>query len=171
MRKREELGFFAPDDSILLGSFRKLQVWYSIWEEDLISIDVIDTSVSHKRIPTRKKRVLEIQLSQSEDFSNAWHINMTRLDYRYAGKGIAAHAYRYIIRKLDIMLQAGDSQSKGGRKVWYDLAQAKGLTVSGQTKYGQPYIVSIDKQAREVMLQGRKIYDGNKRMYVFAYAA
>jgi hypothetical protein len=171
MRQREDLGFFASNDSILLGSFRKLQVWYSIEEEDLISIEVIDSSISHKRIPSRKKRVLEIQLSKSEDFTNSWHINMARLDYRYAGQGIAARAYSYIIKKLDIMLQAGDSQSKGGRKIWFDLARDKRLTVSGQTKHGKPAIVSVDKEAREVRLQGKTLYDGARRMYVFAYNA
>jgi len=171
MRKREDLGFFAPDDSILIGSFRKLQVWYTIWEDDMIAIDVIDTSISHKRIPSRKKRVLDVQLSKSSDFTNAWHIDMTRLDYRYAGKGIAARAYSYVIKKLGIMIQAGDCQSKGGRKIWFDLAKDKGLTISGQTKYGKANIVSVDKKAREVRLKGKDIYDGNKRMYVFAYAA
>lgn len=172
MNRKIELGFYTPDeDAILLGSFRKKQVWYYTFE-DMIYVEVVDPSIVRYALPRdRKKRVLEMQLSKSEDFTKAWHINMTRLDYRYTGQGIAAQAYRYLIKKLGIMLQAGNSQSRGGRKVWFDLAQIKDLTVLAQTKYGQAYDVDVNKNLREIRVNGRDLYDGERRMYVFASAA
>lgn len=176
MKKKEGLGFFdtspSYNDWTLLGSFRKLQVWIddSLLIEGHIDIEVIDPTISHGRSPQRKKRVLEVQLSKSENFTNSWHVNMTRLDHKYAGRGIAAQAYRYIIKKMDLLLEAGNSQSKGGRKVWYDLAQIKDLVVYGQTRFGQQNLIELDHENREVKLQNKQIYDGPKEMFVFACA-
>jgi hypothetical protein len=134
--------------------------------DESLWVEVVDTSVVHGRSPQRVKRVLEIQLSITE--FKAWHIDITRLDHKYAGRGIAAKAYRYIIKKLGITLQAGSAQSKGGRKIWFDLAQRQDLNVFARTKYGQSNIVGIDCEEREVWLPKKEIYDGNKEMYVFA---
>ena len=176
MKKKENLGFFdtspSYNDWTLLGSFRKLQVWVddSLMAEGLLEIEVVDPTAAHGRSPQRKKRVLEVQLSKSDNFTNSWHVNMTRLDSKYAGRGIAAQAYRYIIKKMDLLLEAGGSQSKGGRKVWYDLAQIKDLTVYGQTKFGKQNPIKLDHVNREVKLDNKEIYDGPKEMFVFACA-
>ncbi len=173
MKKKESLGFFDTqatyDDWKKIGSFSKLQVWVDDSMDEMLWIEVVDTSVVHGRSPQRVKRVLEIQLTKTQ--FKAYHIDMTRLDHRYAGRGIAAKAYRYIIKKLGLILQAGCCQSKGGRKVWFDLAQRSDLNVFAKTKYGQPSTVGIDCEEREVWLPKREIYDGNKEIYVFAAAA
>jgi hypothetical protein len=96
---------------------------------------------------------------------------MTQLDHRYGGRGIAAKAYRYIIKKLGLTIQAGTAQSKGGRKVWFDLAQINDLNVYVQSKYSKKYVVGIDTEEREVWHPMKEIYDGDKEMYVFATAA
>jgi len=96
---------------------------------------------------------------------------MTRLDHRYGGRGIAAKAYRYIIKKMGITLQAGTAQSKGGRKVWFDLAQANDLEVYTRSKRGMPFVVGIDEEEREIWHPTKEIYDGMKEMFVFARAA
>jgi hypothetical protein len=170
MKKKESLGFFdtnpSYEDWSRIGSFSKLQVWVDDSMDESLWVEVVDTSVVHGRSPQRVKRVLEIQLSKTE--FKAWHIDITRLDHKYAGRGIAAKAYRYIIKKLGITLQAGSAQSKGGRKVWFDLAQRQDLNVYAKTKYGQSNIVGIDCEEREVWLPKKEIYDGNKEMYVFA---
>ena len=94
MKKKASLGYFdtkANDDTwTRLGSFSKLQVWVddSMMEEGYLEVDVVDTSVQHGRSPQRVKRVLNITLSIGEDFSNAFHIDMTQLDHRYGGRGI-----------------------------------------------------------------------------------
>tara|TARA_R110002167_G_scaffold139484_2_gene327071 strand:+ start:2911 stop:3468 length:558 start_codon:yes stop_codon:yes gene_type:complete len=173
MKKKEALGFFDTkptySDWRMIGSFSKLQVWVDDSMDESLWIEVVDTSVVHGRSPQRVKRVLEIQLSITE--FKAFHIDMTRLDHRYAGKGIAAKAYRYIIKKLGITLQAGSAQSKGGRKVWFDLAQINDLNVYTKSKYSKEYVVGIDTEEREVWHPAKEIYDGDKEMYVFAATA
>tara|TARA_B110000971_G_scaffold59207_1_gene60404 strand:- start:319 stop:867 length:549 start_codon:yes stop_codon:yes gene_type:complete len=177
MKKKASLGYFdtkANDDTwTRLGSFSKLQVWVddSMMEEGYLEVDVVDTSVQHGRSPQRVKRVLNITLSIGEDFSNAFHIDMTQLDHRYGGRGIAAKAYRYIMKHMDITLQAGTCQSKGGRKVWFDLAKMQDLQVWAQTKHGKSTVVDIDKELREVCLPKKAIYDSERvETYVFASA-
>jgi hypothetical protein len=173
MKKKESLGYFdtkpTHNDWVRLGSFSKLQVWVDDSMDEMIWVEVIDTSVVHGRSPQRVKRVLEVQLTKTE--FGAYHVDMTRLDHRYAGRGIAAKAYRYIIKKLDITLQAGCCQSKGGRKVWFDLAQRSDLDVFAKTRYGMARQVGIDCEQREVWIDKKDIYDGDKEMYVFATAA
>ena len=177
MKKKASLGYFdtkANDDTwTRLGSFSKLQVWVddSMMEEGYLEVDVVDTSVEHGRSPQRVKRVLNIQLSVG-DFSNAFHIDMTQLDHRYGGRGIAAKAYRYIIKSLGITLQAGTCQSQGGRKVWFDLANMAGLQVWAQTKHGKSTVVDTNKESREVCLPKKEIYDSERvETYVFATVA
>lgn len=175
MKKKAALGFFdtkANDDTWRkIGSFSKLEVWVddSMMEEGYLEVDVVDTSVVHGRSPQRVKRVLSVQLSTAE-FNNAFHIDMTQLDYRYAGRGIAAKAYRYIMRKLGVTLQAGSCQSQGGRKVWFDLAKMSDLTVWAQTKYGKATIVETNDEAREVSLPKKEIYD-SERVQTFVFAS
>jgi|TARA_B110000503_G_scaffold56724_1_gene90818 hypothetical protein len=176
MKKKFSLGYFdtkANDDTwVRLGSFSKLQVWVddSMMEDGWLEVEVVDTSVRHGRSPQRVKRVLNVQLSVG-DFKNAFHIDMTQLDHRYGGRGIAAKAYRYIIKKLGITLQAGTCQSQGGRKVWFDLAQINDLNVYTKSKFSKSYVVGIDEEEREVWHPTKEIYDGMKEMYVFAESA
>ena len=176
MKKKFALGYFdtkANDDTwVRLGSFSKLQVWVdnSMQDEGYLEVTVVDTSVVHGKSPQRVKIVLEINLS-TECFKDAFHINMTRLDHRYGGRGIAAKAYRYIIKRMGITIQAGTIQSKGGRKVWFDLAQVNDLEVYTKSKFSKSYVVGIDEEEREIWHPAKEIYDGDKAMYVFARAA
>ena len=173
MKKKESLGYFDTqatyDDWKKIGSFSKLQVWVDDSMDELLWVEVVDTSVVHGRSPQRVKRVLEIQLSKTQ--FNAFHVDITRLDHKYAGRGIAAKAYRYLIKKLGITLQAGTRQSPGGRKVWFDLARRKDLEVYAKTKYGQSYYVEADRDYRECYVPTKEIYDGSRAMYMFASAA
>jgi len=170
LKKSERLGYFdtAPtyNDWSRIGSFNKLVVYIDESINGYLEVEVVDPTVRHGRSPQRVKRVLSIQLSKSE--FKAYHIDMTKLDMKYSGKGIAAKAYRYIIKKLSITLQAGSCQSRGGRKVWFDLAQCMDLDVFAKTKCGQPKPVGIDCEEREVWIDKKDIYDGDKEMYVFA---
>jgi hypothetical protein len=72
---------------------------------------------------------------------------------------------------MGITIQAGTVQSKGGRKVWFDLAQSNDLEVYTRSKCGKPYVVGIDEEEREIWHPAKEIYDGDKTMYVFARAA
>jgi|TARA_B110000285_G_C14962790_1_gene532514 hypothetical protein len=169
MKKSERLGFFDTKgpDYVKIGSFRKLHVYVDQSVKGYIDVDVVDPTVQHGRSPQRLKRVLTIQLSITE--FKAFHIDLTKLDKTYSGRGIAAQAYRYIIKKLGITLQAGSVQSKGGRKVWFDLAQVMDLAVYAKSRHSKAYDVGIDTEEREVWLpSGKEIYDGVKEMFVFA---
>lgn len=169
MKKSERLGFFDTKgpDYVKIGSFRKLHVYVDQSVKGYIDVDVVDPTVQHGRSPQRLKRVLTIQLSITE--FKAFHIDLTKLDKTYSGRGIAAQAYRYIIKKLGITLQAGSAQSKGGRKVWFDLAQVMDLAVYAKSRHSKAYDVGIDTEEREVWLpSGKEIYDGVKEMFVFA---
>jgi hypothetical protein len=169
MKKQARLGYFDTTslDWDKIGSFRKLHVYVDRSVDGYLDVDIVDPSVKHGRSPKRIKRVLSIQLSLTE--FKAYHIDLTRLDQTYAGKGIAAQAYRYIIKKLNITLQAGNVQSPGGRKVWFDLAQIRDLNLYAKSRYSKRYEVGIDPEQREVWLpNGKDVYDGMKEMFVFA---
>ena len=178
MKKKASLGYFdtrATDDVYRkVGNFSRLTMWVddSMIKDGWLSIDVVDNSMVHGRSPQRVKRVLSVELSVG-DFRNAYHIDMTQLDHRYAGRGIAAKAYRYAMKKLGICFQAGTAQSQGGRKVWFDLAQMADLVVWAQTKYGKPEVVETCDYEREVILPKKEIYDStsSREIYVFASAA
>ena len=169
MKKQERLGYFDTKslDWEKLGSFRKLHVYVDRSIDGYLDIEVVDPSVKHGRSAQRIKRVLSVQLSFTK--FKAYHIDLAKLDRLYAGKGIAAQAYRYVIKRLNITLQAGSAQSKGGRKIWFDIAQIMDLAVYAKSRYSKRYEVGIDVEQREVWLpNGKDVYDGIKDMYVFA---
>jgi len=173
MKKSEKLGYFdcrpTYEDWEKIGSFRRLHVYVDRSMDGFMEIEVVDPTVTHGRSPQRLKRVLYINLSRTK--FKAWHVDITKLDKSYAGRGIAAQAYRYIIKKLGITLQAGECQSKGGRKLWYDLAQIMDLQLFAKSKASRRYEVGIDCENREVWLpNGKEVYDTEKEMYVFATA-
>ena len=71
----------------------------------------------------------------------AWHVDLLSVDSRYKGNNLAIKIYKFLMKKLDITLMAGTSQSAGGRYVWNKLAKTRGVTVYAKKS---PYSKVID---------------------------
>ena len=121
--------------------------------------------------PSGKYEVIADLCLSTEYCSNAYHVDLMRVSSRYQGHGIAPLLYRFLLRKLGIILQAGTSQSVGGRKLWAQLAKMKGVTVFATTKRSKTALVlDIDKDDEELTDESVKLYDG-RTIYTFAVAS
>ena len=101
----------------------------------------------------------------------AYHVDLMRVDYRYQGHGLAPLVYRYVLRKLGIVIQAGKCQSAGGRKLWAQLAKMGGVIVYALHRRGtEAHTFDIDDDADELSHEAFKVYDGQRSVYTFAVA-
>lgn len=124
----------------------------------------------HKK-DSKYQPIAELTLS-TEMFDNAYHVDMMRIDYRFQGHGIAPLLYRYLLRRLGIIIQAGTMQSAGGRKLWASLAKMKDVLVfASYRRGGRIFEIDVDEDAEEMCCDGAKLYDGQRSMYTFAVSA
>jgi len=101
----------------------------------------------------------------------AYHVDLMRVDYRYQGHGIAPLVYRYVLRKLGIVIQAGECQSAGGRKLWAQLAKMGGVMVYGlHRRSSEAHTFDMDEAEDELTHESIKVYDGPRSFYTFAVA-
>ena len=101
----------------------------------------------------------------------AYHVDLMRVDYRYQGHGLAPLIYRFVLRKLGIVLQAGTCQSAGGRKLWAQLAKTKGVMVYALHRRGtEAHVFDLDEDDDELHHESLKVYDGQRSVYTFAVA-
>ena len=98
----------------------------------------------------------------------AWEVAMVMVDSRYKGRNLAAKLYKFLLKKMDITLMAGSSQSPGGRYVWNKLAKERGVTV-----YAKPsrYSMKIDfpKSGKKELYSKRfDLYDSDAEIFAVA---
>ena len=170
--KSVNLGYGNPEelDYEYLGRFKGLEVWINKEETGYMQIEVIDPSIQRGKRNPMYKRVMEIELS-TESFKKAFHVNCSRMDKKYQGGGLSFRIYRYLLTKIpNLIIQAGNSQSPGGRYIWYKLSQFKDVLVYGKTKTGRPAIMIPDDEKREMTCYNpnKVAYDGDKDFYMFA---
>lgn len=114
--------------------------------------------------------IADLSLS-TEYCAGAYHVDLMRVDYRFQGHGIAPLLYRFLLQKLGIVIQAGTSQSAGGRKLWAQLAKTKGIqvfTVGRRSK--QAALLESEEDQDELTHESIKLYDGSRTVYTFAAA-
>ena len=142
-----------------------------IYLEGEIGEDYLLVVVYGGKTSSGRRNVIS-KLSLSNEYCDgAYHVDLMEVDCRYQGHGIAPLVYRYLLRKLGIVLQAGVSQSAGGRKLWAQLAKMKDVTVFASYRRGKAaYVVDLDKDDEELHVDGIKLYDG-RPIYTFAVAS
>jgi len=131
--------------------------------DDQIAVEIVSRLNKNRR---GYQRVMEITLSKYKD---SYHVELARIDSKYQGHGIAPKVYKYLMRKLGIILKAGNQQSPGGRYIWAKMASMAGLDVFALDGRGNYYDVEVDDN--ELVTTYGKIYDDSRRrMHVFAVA-
>lgn len=167
--RNHPLGRFRPNTEFtdeyvysgVVSGVNSLECWIEgTADDDYISVEYVLRNDTHK---TGKKRVMELGLSRQ---NGAFHVDMARIDTKFQGFGIAPKLYRFVIRKLGIVLQAGSSQSPGGRSVWARMAKMSGIKLVAKDGHNKFYDVEYDDD--ELYIENESLYDGRKKLKIFA---
>ena len=176
MKKSVALGYGNLDDLELVG--RAFGYDIHIEQEELSAMTVwgFDRNVTKRfRCPgyglvdgemeTRYRIVAKVDLSKER---GAWHVDMLKVDSRYKGKNLAIKIYKFLMRKMDITMMAGRSQSAGGRYVWNKLVKTPGVMVYAKKS---PYSKVFDFPSagkRELTTKRFNLYDSNAEIFAVA---
>ena len=166
MNKGVSLGYGNLDDMELVGR----AFGYNIYvEQGMISDQIIwvyDRNVTKKIYGEMRYRIAaRVELSKER---GAWHVDMLQVDSRYKGQNLAVKLYRFLMRKMDITMKAGSSQSVGGRYVWNKLAKTPGVVIYAKKS---PYSKVIDfpkAGKRELVSKMFDLYDSDAEIFAVA---
>jgi hypothetical protein len=171
MNKGVALGYGNLDDLELVGRAFGYDIYVEKEERTYNVIWVYDRNVT-KRIrnwdddmETRYRIAARVELSKER---GAWHIDMLSVDSRYKGNNLAIKIYKFLMRKMDITLKAGTSQSAGGRYVWNKLSKTPGVVVYAKKS---PYSKVFDfpkAGKRELVGKVFDLYDSDAEIFAVA---
>ena len=132
MNKGVTLGYGNLDDLELVGRAFGYNIYVDKVESTYCDIWVYDRNVT-KRVrgmygdmETRYRIAARVELSKER---GAWNVYLLSVDSRYKGNNLAIKIYKFLMKKMDITLKAGTSQSAGGRYVWNKLSKTPGVVV------------------------------------------
>jgi len=144
MNKGVFLGYGSTEDLELVGRAFGYDIYIEKEERTYNVVWVYDRNVT-KRVrtvygdmETRFRIVSKVELSKDRE---AWHVDLLNVDSRYKGNNLAIKIYKFLMKKLDITLMAGTSQSAGGRYVWNKLNKERDITVYAKKS---PYSKFVD---------------------------
>ena len=168
MNKGVALGYGNLDDLELVGRAFGYDIYVEKEERTYNVIWVYDRNVT-KRIrnwdddmETRYRIAARVELSKER---GAWHVDLLSVDSRYKGNNLAIKIYKFLMRKMDITLKAGTSQSAGGRYVWNKLSKTPGVVVYAKKS---PYSKVIDfpkAGKRELLGKVFDLYDSDAEIF------
>jgi len=174
MDKGVSLGYGNLDDLELVGRAFGYDIYVEREERSYQVIWVYDRNVT-KRVrnffihggdmETRYRIVARIELSKER---GAWNVGLLNVDSRYKGNNLAIKIYKFLMRKMDIVLMAGRSQSAGGRYVWNKLARTAGVVVYAKKS---PYSKVFDFPKpgnRELIGKMFDLYDNDAEIFAVA---
>ena len=148
MDKGVSLGYGNLDDLELVGRAFGYDIYIDRYERTANTVWVYDRNVTKRgrrsvkfddgMMETRYRIAAKIEMSKER---GAWHIDMLQVDSRYKGKNLAIKIYKFLMKKMNITLKAGTSQSAGGRYVWNKLSKTPGVVVYAKKS---PYSKVID---------------------------
>jgi hypothetical protein len=163
---------FSMDDDTytLIGSFRRIKCF--AYEGKLTKTIVFVLPKNS----VAGYSVCEIELSQINinryEKSVAWRVTHVKVDQRFQGYGLVPSFYKFIMKKLGIILEAGTCQSPGGRYIWAQLSKVKDVTVFAKSVNSKAYSVECDDSDRELVIDGPyQLYDGLSKIRLFAAIA
>jgi len=163
LSKRASLGWGSVyEDLIRLGRVRGFDVYSDeSHEDDYREIWIYDQS---RKRGNQYRIVAYIALSRRGSF---WHVDLVKVDSHYRGNGVARLVYSFLIRK-GYALQAGDSQSPGGRFVWNELAKDSRLVLFAR-KSPRSRVVDFPRMGKaELYTQAFDLYDSKAILYAVA---
>lgn len=168
MNKGVALGYGNLDNLELVGRAFGYNIYVDKVESTYNDIWVYDRNVTKRvRTPygdmeTRYRIAAKVELSKER---GAWHVDLLSVDSRYKGNNLAIKIYKFLMKKLDITLMAGTSQSAGGRYVWNKLSKTPGVVVYAKKS---PYSKVIDFPKagnRELVSKVFDLYDSDAEIF------
>jgi len=171
MDKGVFLGYGNLDNLELVGRAFGYDIYVDKVESTYNDIWVYDRNVTKRfrhvegYMETRFRIVAKVELSKER---GGWHVDLLNVDSRYKGNNLAIKIYKFLMKKLDITLMAGTSQSAGGRYVWNKLAKTRGVTVYAKKS---PYSKVIDfpkAGKRELVSKVFDLYDSDAEIFAVA---
>ena len=171
MNKGIALGYGNLDDLELVGRAFGYDIYIDKEESTYCDIWVYDRNVTKRArgmygvMETRYRIAAKVEMSKER---GAWHIDMLSVDSRYKGNNLAIKIYKFLMKKMDITLKAGSSQSAGGRYVWNKLAKTRGVMVYAKKS---PYSKVIDfpkAGKRELVSKAFDLYCSNAEIFAVA---
>ena len=171
MNKGVALGYGNLDDLELVGRAFGYDIYVDKVESTYNDIWVYDRNVTKRfrhvegYMETRFRIVAKVELTKER---GGWHVDLLNVDSRYKGNNLAIKIYKFLMKKLDITLMAGTSQSAGGRYVWNKLAKTRGVTVYAKKS---PYSKVIDfpkAGKRELVSKVFDLYDSDAEIFAVA---
>ena len=171
MNKGVALGYGNLDNLELVGRAFGYDIYVDKVESTYNDIWVYDRNVTKRfrhvegYMETRFRIVAKVELTKER---GAWHIDMLQVDSRYKGNNLAIKIYKFLMRKMDITLKAGTSQSAGGRYVWNKLSKTPGVVVYAKKS---PYSKVFDFPKagnRELVGKVFDLYDSDAEIFAVA---
>ena len=168
MNKGVALGYGNLDNLELVGRAFGYNIYVDKVESTYNDIWVYDRNVTKRvRTPygdmeTRYRIAAKVELSKER---GAWHVDLLSVDSRYKGNNLAVKIYKFLMKKMDITLKAGTSQSAGGRYVWNKLSKTPGVVVYAKKS---PYSKVIDFPKagnRELVSKVFDLYDSDAEIF------
>jgi len=175
MNRGVTLGYGNLDNLELVGRAFGYDIYIDKEESTYCDIWVYDRNVTKRcrrsvtyddgLMETRYRIAAKVEMSKER---GAWHIDMLSVDSRYKGNNLAIKIYKFLMRKMDITLKAGTSQSAGGRYVWNKLSKTTGVVVYAKKS---PYSKVFDfpkAGKRELIGKVFDLYDSDAEIFAVA---
>ena len=171
MNKGVALGYGNLDDLELVGRAFGYDIYVEKEERTYNVIWVYDRNVTKRargmygEMETRYRIAARVELSKER---GAWHVDLLSVDSRYKGNNLAIKIYKFLMKKMDITLMAGTSQSAGGRYVWNKLSKTPGVVVYAKKS---PYSKVFDfpkTGKRELVGKVFDLYDSDAEIFAVA---
>lgn len=151
--------YLAEEDFVYTGKCAGLEVFVA----DGIGYMEVEVVDPHAKRGKWIKRAMTITLTYER---KAWHVDIVSVDDKYKGFGLAPKVYRYLMRKLGIVMQCGKMQSPGGRYIWATLAKMPGVFMKALDGRGNMY--EVEPEDGELISDEVELYDGRKSIRVLA---
>jgi len=171
MNKGVFLGYGSTEDLELVGRAFGYDIYIEKEERTYNVVWVYDRNITKRvRTPygdmdTRHRIAAKVELSKDR---GAWHVDLLNVDSRYKGNNLAVKIYKFLMKKMDITLMAGHSQSAGGRYVWNKLNKERDITVYAKKS---PYSKVIDfpkSGKRELVSKRFDLYGSDAEIFAVA---
>ena len=171
MNRGVSLGYGSTEDLELVGRAFGYDIYIEKEERTYNVVWVYDRNITKRvRTPygemeTRYRIAAKVDLSKDR---GAWHVDLLNVDSRYKGNNLAVKIYKFLMKKMDITLMAGHSQSAGGRYVWNKLNKERDITVYAKKS---PYSKVIDfpkSGKRELVSKRFDLYGSDAEIFAVA---
>jgi GNAT superfamily N-acetyltransferase len=73
----------------------------------------------------------ELDLFETQDVTNAWRVSTVAVNPQYRGRGLGKALYGVALSILRLTLEAGDTQTRHGQRMWLMLNSIPGVEVLG----------------------------------------